>query len=243
MAVSLSNPYIDSLRDSRQYTVGQAIRRKMGRRGFAWISERLLFKTLCHSSWSLGQVLVAELAAAGEFYRIAAAGRGPDGAVAHTLYFVGWADRRRLEEELRKHNMPLDAFLQLDRCLEHHRRRVSFFTSRNDAGGHQQESPTGLSQRKRTDATASGRPFRATHDPPRVVEPSPDRRQSSPPDGRLSEPAFGSVPEAVAAIPEDLRYLYPHQFPDAAVPKRRRGRGLELERLRDLLPFADQDVP
>ena len=242
MAVSLANPYIDSLRDSRQYSLGQAIRRKMGRRGFAWISERLLFKTLCHSSWSLGQVLVAELTAAGEFYRIAAAGRGPDGAVAHTLYFVGWADRRRLEEELRVHNMPLEAFLQLDRCLEDHRRRVSFFTSRNDAGGHQQESPTGLSRRKRTDAIASGRPFRATHDPPRAVETSTARRQSTPSDGRLSEPASGSAPEPVADVPEDLRYLYPQRFPDASAPKRRRMRGLELERLRDLLPFADQDI-
>jgi hypothetical protein len=240
VALSLDalDQWIDDRRDSRAWALGHQITRRMrsrsgkSSRGYVWLAERLLFRDICHCGWSEGIGLVMELVDAGEFYRITAPGRGPAGAVSHTLYFKGWVDRRLLEAELRKHNMPLEAFLELDRCLADHRRRVSFFRSANGAVQHQQGEPHGALKRERTDATASGRPSRATRDPPRAVKPAPAARPTTPSDGRLSEPAFGSMLED---IPEDLRYLYPHRFPDWTPPPARR-RGQMWNRLRDSLP-------
>ena len=242
LALAALDHHIESRREARAWSLAHAIKNRMGRKGWHWLSERLLFRDICHTSWTEGQELVAELVQAGEFYRITARGRGPDGAVSRTLFFYGWVDRRLLEGQLQKHNMPLEAFLQLERCLKHHLARVSFFRHRSDAAEHQQGDPHGDLKTRKDARYSRGRPARASHSPPRAVTNPPAWRPATPSDGRLSEHASGSPPEPLVDVPEDLRYLYPQRYPAAAAPARRRGRGLGLDRLKDLLPFADQET-
>src|SRR5579859_4519831 len=139
----------------------------MSAKGFVWLAERLLFREICHCGWTEGIGLVMELVASGEFFRITARGRGPDGAVAHTLYFKGWVPQPVLEAQLREHHMPLEAFLQLERCLREYRRRVSFFAQRSGAAQHQHRDPQGDLTTRKDARPTRGRPSRASHSPPR----------------------------------------------------------------------------
>jgi hypothetical protein len=209
----------------------------MGRRGWAWLSARLLLRDICHCSWPEGQAIIRELVASGEFYQVTASGRGPDGAVAKTLYFAGWAHRDVIEGELRKHHMSLEAFLHVERCFRAFRDRVSFFARRNVA----REQRQGLSQERGTtkkDArTARDVPLRASHGPPRQTPIQPDRRPTPPSDGRLAKHGL----EQPVEIPEDLRYLYPERWPSAPRPFPRKPPGLtrlDVTRFRNKPPIS-----
>ena len=197
MALALADldRHIDSLREARAWAIGHAINGRMGRRGYAWLSVRLLLRDICHCSWPEGQAIIRELLAAGEFYQVTAPGRGPDGAVAHTLYFKGWAHRDVLERELRTHNMPLEAFLHVERCFKDFRARVSFFAHRSVAGEQQHSPPQEGGTTKKDGRSAPDRPLRASHDPPPQLQIAAEQRPNTPSLGRLSKPGLPAPPE------------------------------------------------
>jgi hypothetical protein len=164
--------WVENLHDVQLRNIRHAIKARMRRRGYAWLSERLLLRSICRCGWSEGLGLIGELVQVGEFYRVTARGRGQ--GKGRTLYFNGWVSANVIREQLELHKMPLAAYHAAERCFAHFRARVSFFRHINDAGEHRQDSVKTESQRERTGATAPDQSFRAPRgSPPTSQTPPP----------------------------------------------------------------------
>lgn len=173
MATSLAEVrrFTRDRRDAQIRNIGHAITSRMHpRQGYAWLSERLLFRDICHCSWGEGIELVQELIAAGEFYRVTA--RGPGRGRGRTLYFRGWANANVIRHELEENAMPLAAFHHVERCLAEYKARVtariSFFDRLNDAAEHRHRLPQRGVTKEKDGRKAPDHPSRAAPGSPRA---------------------------------------------------------------------------